>query len=90
MPVLHNDVIKPRDIREKLRGKIDPEVGKILVRLAEDQIETRMMVSEIAKDVMGIANLMSVMTKGMAAAQESLSSKLEQLKRTNNVNGVDE
>lgn len=42
-------MLKPREIREVLRGKIDPEIGKILVRLCEDNRETRNQVDQLAK-----------------------------------------
>jgi len=41
-------MLKPREIREALRGKIDPEVGAILVRLCEDNRETRALVKQLA------------------------------------------
>lgn len=46
---LHHDMLKPREIREALRGKIDPAVGTILVRLCEDSRQTRMQLAEVMK-----------------------------------------
>jgi hypothetical protein len=47
----HYGMVKPRDIREKLRGKVDPQLGAILVQMCEDIRETRMMVVQVAKSM---------------------------------------
>lgn len=43
------NMLKPREIREALRGKIDPAIGKILVDLCEDARENRRLIVEVAK-----------------------------------------
>lgn len=54
--------MKPRDIRELLRGKIDPELGKVLVALAEDQVEVKQMIRELLLMFGKMADLMHVHT----------------------------
>lgn len=49
MVALHHDMLKERDIREALRGKIDPAIGRILIRLCEDNRQTRMQLAEVVK-----------------------------------------
>lgn len=59
-----NDVygmLKPREIREKLRGKIDPAVGTVLVQLCEDSRETRRVVVELAKTLDQFTNIINSM-----------------------------
>lgn len=50
----HYNMLKPREIREQLRGKIDPAIGAVLVRLAEDGRETRMQVVAMGKMIDGV------------------------------------
>ena len=57
----HYGMVKPRDIREKLRGKIDPQLGAILVQLCEDIRETRMMVVEVARSMEQFTNVINSM-----------------------------
>jgi hypothetical protein len=69
----HYGMVKPRDIREKLRGKVDPELGAILVRLCEDIRETRMMVVEVSKSLDQFADVINSMmhiSGAMKAAYE--------------------
>ena len=63
----HFNMIKPREIREKLRGKIDPEIGAVLVRLAEDGRETRMQVVAMGKLLDGVLDQMNVFVQISAA-----------------------
>lgn len=53
---------KPRDIRELLRGKINPELGKVLLGLAEDHAEIRQMLKELLLMFSKIADMMHVHT----------------------------
>lgn len=39
---------KPRDVREVLRGKVDPTLGKVLVGLAEDNAHLRQDIAQLA------------------------------------------
>lgn len=61
-PMLHYDMLKPREIRERLRGKIDPAIGKILVQLCEDNRQTRMQLAELTKVLDGYADVINAMT----------------------------
>ncbi len=54
--------LKPRDIRELLRGKIDPQLGTVLVKLAEDNAEIRQMIKETLTMFGQLASLMEVHT----------------------------
>lgn len=52
----------PRQIREELRGKIDPAVGRVLVSLAERQEALRHGMLELAKSFDLLARSMAMHT----------------------------
>jgi len=71
----HFNMLKPREIREMLRGKIDPQIGAVLVRLAEDGRETRMQVVAMGKLLDGMLNQMNVFIQISAAMKVQYESR---------------
>ena len=45
---MHHDMIKPREIREKMRGRVHPDSMKIIEKMAEDAIQSRMQIAQLA------------------------------------------
>jgi hypothetical protein len=73
---LEHGTITAREIREVLRGNIDPKLGRILVRLAEDQRDSRRILQEC---VQTIAHIMDAMN-GLFRLNETLSRENTKLK----------
>lgn len=71
----HYNMLKPRDIREQLRGKIDPQVGAVLIRLCEDGRETRNQVVAMGRLLDGMLNQMNVFIQISAAMKAQYEAK---------------
>lgn len=54
---MHHDMLKPREIRETLRG-MAPDRIKMLVKMQEDSIQTRMQMAQLATSLAIATNLL--------------------------------
>lgn len=55
--------VKAREIRERLRGRVDPEVLFVLEQLAEHQNVLREQIMELAQSVDGCINILNQVTQ---------------------------
>src|SRR5262245_25072976 len=81
MPNSTHGMLKPRDIREKLRGKIDPEIGKVLVKLCEDLHDTRLMVDEIVTMWEQMCNILLNMQTVVGALEPWIKAQAEAMRK---------
>lgn len=66
--------MKPRDVRERLRGRVDPEVGQVLVGLAEDNSHLRQDITRLAQLTQHCINVVEL----LAHASGQMRSLMEQ------------
>ena len=62
--------VNARDIRIMLRGKIDPEIGKVLVGLAERQDHLYQLMGQLASHMDTMASGLLATTSGIQALKE--------------------
>jgi hypothetical protein len=84
-------MVHGREIRELLRGKIDPALGKILVQMAEDARETRRMVVECAaiceQLTDTIATIVQIFDSARAAKMKEQQGAMDKLKEIKGPDG---
>lgn len=71
--------MKANTIRSNLRGKIEPELGKVLVSFAEDIATMKQMISQLASNMNILADALDVQTKVLHQMESSVAKRAREL-----------
>lgn len=86
---LHHDMLKPHNARTMLKDAgIDPRVGRVIIKMIEDGIQTRMMVAETIRQLDAAINVVNNVQNVMGVLKDRLSKAGDAVKQLRLPDGV--
>lgn len=86
---LHHGMLKPHNARVLLKeAGIDPRVGRVIIKVIEDGMETRMMVAEAVRQFDAMIDLVNGLQQAMGMMKDRLAKAGDAVKQLRLPDGV--